>query len=246
MIKGVIAGNFDVLHPGYVDMFKEMRQHCDVLVVLLHEDPTLERPNKLKPVLSVAERVFMLKDLKLADDVITYKYEAVLYDLLKIGQFDIRFLGDDYINKPFTGDDLKIPIHYLNRAHGWSTTKFKTLVVNSLKEIDERPWGKYEVLLDAENVKVKRITVNPGQKLSYQYHHERREEWTVVQGNLTIIFDDDKVFIFPGESSHIPIGYKHRAWNQTDEPVIFIEVQTGTYFGEDDIVRIEDDYNRLD
>ena len=53
MIKGVIAGNFDVLHPGYVDMFKEMRQHCDVLVVLLHEDPTLERPNKLKPVLSV-------------------------------------------------------------------------------------------------------------------------------------------------------------------------------------------------
>ena len=98
MIKGVIAGNFDVLHPGYVDMFKEMRQHCDVLVVLLHEDPTLERPNKLKPVLSVAERVFMLKDLKLADDVITYKYEAVLYDLLKIGQFDIRFLGDDYIN----------------------------------------------------------------------------------------------------------------------------------------------------
>ena len=69
MIKGVIAGNFDVLHPGYVDMFKEMRQHCDVLVVLLHEDPTLERPNKLKPVLSVAERVFILKELKIADDV---------------------------------------------------------------------------------------------------------------------------------------------------------------------------------
>ena len=244
MIKGVIAGNFDVLHPGYVDMFKEMRQHCDVLVVLLHEDPTLERPNKLKPVLSVAERVFMLKDLKLADDVITYKYEAVLYDLLKIGQFDIRFLGDDYINKPFTGDDLKIPIHYLNRDHGWSTTKFKTLVANSLKEIDERPWGKYEVLLDAENVKVKRITVNPGQRLSYQYHHERREEWTVVKGNLTIIFDDDKVFRYPGESIHIPIGYKHRAWNETDEPVIFIEVQTGTYFGEDDIIRLEDDYAR--
>ena len=128
MKKGFIAGNFDVMHPGYVDMFKEMRQHCDTLIVLLHEDPSLERPNKLKPILSVAERVFMIKDLKLADDVITYKYEAVLYDLLKMGQFDVRFLGDDYIDKPFTGDDLKIPIHYLNRDHGWSTTKLKDLI----------------------------------------------------------------------------------------------------------------------
>ena len=132
MIKGVIAGNFDVMHPGYVDMFKEMRQHCDCLIVLLHEDPSLERPNKLKPVLSVAERIFMLKDLGLADDIITYKYEAILYDLLQMGQFDIRFLGDDYKGKPFTGDDLKIPIHYLNRDHGWSTTKFKKLIAVSV------------------------------------------------------------------------------------------------------------------
>ena len=246
MIKGVIAGNFDVIHPGYVDMFKEMRQHCDVLVVLLHEDPTLERPNKLKPVLSVAERVFMLKDLKLADDVITYKYEAVLYDLLKLGQFNIRFLGDDYINKPFTGDDLKIPIHYLNRDHGWSTTKFKTLVANSLKEIDERPWGKYEVLLDTDYCKVKRIYVKPGQKLSYQYHEHRKEFWTVVKGNLSIVLDDLKTFRKAGQSIRIPLGAKHRAWNETDEEVIFIEVQTGTYFGEDDIIRIEDDYGRED
>ena len=246
MIKGVIAGNFDVLHPGYVDMFKEMRQHCDVLVVLLHEDPTLERPNKLKPVLSVAERVFMLKDLKLADDVITYKYEAVLYDLLKIGQFDIRFLGDDYINKPFTGDDLKIPIHYLNRDHGWSTSKFKNRIADSLTSGCNKPWGKYEVLLDAENVKVKRITVNPGQRLSYQYHEKRREVWTVVEGMLTIVLEDEKLFRGKGQSVRIPLGAKHRAWNETDEEVIFIEVQTGTYFGEDDIVRLKDDYNRTD
>ena len=244
MIKGVIAGNFDVLHPGYVDMFKEMKRHCDCLVVLLHEDPSLERPDKLKPVLSVAERIFMLTDLGLADEIITYKYEAILYDLLQVGQFDIRFLGDDYKGKPFTGDDLKIPIHYLDRDHGWSTTKFKTLVANSLKEVDERPWGKYEVLLDADNVKVKRITVNPGQRLSYQYHNKRKEQWTIVEGNLTIVLDDEKVFRNKGESITIPLGAKHRAWNETDEPVIFIEVQTGTYFGEDDIIRLEDDYAR--
>ena len=243
-MKGVIAGNFDIIHPGYVYMFNEMREHCDNLIVLLHEDPSLERPEKLKPALSVSDRIDMLQGLGLCDDIVTYKYEAVLYDLLRIGSFDIRFLGDDYKDKPFTGDDLNIPIHYLSRDHNWSTTKFKTLISNSLKEVDERPWGKYEVLLDADNVKVKRITVNPGQRLSYQYHNKRKEQWTIVEGNLTIILDDEKVFRNKGESITIPLGAKHRAWNETDEPVIFIEVQTGTYFGEDDIIRIEDDYAR--
>lgn len=110
--------------------------------------------------------------------------------------------------------------------------------------IETRPWGTYEVLLDAENVKVKRIIVNPNQRLSYQYHHKRQEQWTVVDGELTIVLDDYKHTRMPGESIHIPLGAHHRAWNQTDKPVTFIEVQTGTYFGEDDIVRIEDDYLR--
>ena len=107
-----------------------------------------------------------------------------------------------------------------------------------------RPWGEYQILLDDPKVKVKRIRVKPGQRLSYQYHTKRREEWVVVEGNLTIIIDDDKVFRYPGESIHIPLGTKHRAWNEKDKDVIFIEVQTGEYFGEDDIVRIEDDYKR--
>ena len=120
-------------------------------------------------------------------------------------------------------------------------------VTGDLPEADGigmRPWGKYEVLLDADNVKVKRITVDPGQRLSYQYHDKRREQWTVVSGELTIILDGEKRFRCPGESIHIPLGAAHRAWNETDEPVVFIEVQTGTYFGEDDIVRLEDDYAR--
>ena len=113
-----------------------------------------------------------------------------------------------------------------------------------MDEVESRPWGMYEVLLDSDECKVKRITVAPGQKLSYQYHHKRQEQWTVIKGNLTIILDDDKVFRAPGESIKIPLGARHRAWNETDGIVQFIEVQTGTYFGEDDIVRIEDDYNR--
>ena len=109
---------------------------------------------------------------------------------------------------------------------------------------ETRPWGKFEVLLDAPDVKVKRITVNPGQRLSYQYHEKRREVWTVVKGMLTIVLEDEKLFRGKGQSIKIPLGDKHRAWNETESPVVFIEVQTGTYFGEDDIVRIEDDYAR--
>ena len=132
MVKGVIAGNFDVLHPGYIEMFKEMKENCTCLIVLLHTDPSIERPHKLRPILPSKERKEMLESIRYVDDVIRYTYEEQLLDLLKVGEFDIRFLGDDYINKPFTGDNLKIPIHYMSRDHGWSTTKFKRLIAESL------------------------------------------------------------------------------------------------------------------
>ena len=134
MLKGVIAGNFDVIHPGYIEMFKEMKKNCTVLIVLLNTDPSIERPSKLKPILSPDERKEVLESIKYVDDVIRYTYEEQLYDLLKIGEFDVRFLGEDYVGKPFTGDDLRIPIHYLDRSHGWSTTKFKKLIAESYKK----------------------------------------------------------------------------------------------------------------
>ena len=109
---------------------------------------------------------------------------------------------------------------------------------------ETRPWGKYEILLDTATCKVKKITVNPGQRLSYQYHQHRAEVWTVVEGMLTIILEGEKLIRGNGQSIRIPKRDKHRAWNETDQPVEFIEVQTGTYFGEDDITRIEDDYKR--
>ncbi len=132
MKKGVIAGAFDIIHPGYIKMFKEAKQHCDSLIVLLHTDPTIERPEKLKAILSVEDRKEILMSLKYVDDVVRYTYEEQLYDLLKTGEFDIRFLGDDYKDESFTGDNLRILIHYLNRDHGWSTTKFKKLIAQSI------------------------------------------------------------------------------------------------------------------
>ena len=133
MKKGVIAGNFDVMHPGYIKMFKEASAYCDCLIILLHTDPSIERSDKLKPILNVDERFEMLNEIKSICGVHIYTYEAQLLDLLSMGEFDIRFLGDDYKGKPFTGDNLSIKIHYLNRDHGWSTTKFKTLIAKSIK-----------------------------------------------------------------------------------------------------------------
>ena len=132
MVKGVIAGAFDVIHPGYIKMFKEAKQHCDSLIILLHTQPNIERPNKMPAILSTDERKEILESIRYVDSVIRYTYEEQLYDLLKMGEFDIRFLGDDYKDEPFTGDNLRILIHYLDRSHGWSSTKFKKLIAQSI------------------------------------------------------------------------------------------------------------------
>lgn len=129
---GVIAGNFDVIHPGYIKMFKECKERCERFVILLHTDPSIERPHKLKPILSVDERIEILESIKYITDVHTYTYETELVELLKGIKPDIRFLGDDYKGKTYTGYELNIPVHYLNRDHGWSTTKFKKLIAETV------------------------------------------------------------------------------------------------------------------
>ena len=107
-----------------------------------------------------------------------------------------------------------------------------------------RPWGSFENLLDEEYCKVKRIIVKPGQRLSYQYHYKRDECWVIVQGAATVTLDDKIHTFIEGDVVQIEYGTKHRVENKGDEDLIFIETQTGTYFGEDDIVRLEDDYGR--
>jgi|TARA_B100001079_G_C16200229_1_gene421155 glycerol-3-phosphate cytidylyltransferase len=131
-IIGVIAGNFDVLHPGYIFLFNECKRHCDHFLLLLHEDPSVERSEKLKPILNIEERKLILSSLRQIDEIITYKTELDLFKILQDKKIDIRFLGDDYKEKKFTGMELGIPIHFLDRSHGWSATKLKKLLVKNL------------------------------------------------------------------------------------------------------------------
>ena len=110
---------------------------------------------------------------------------------------------------------------------------------------EERPWGRFFVLHNEPKYKLKRIEVDPGGRLSYQYHNKRSEVWTIVEGVGTITLEGKVKEYSSGQTILIPQGVKHRIENKSAEKVVFIEVQTGSYFGEDDIVRIEDDYNRV-
>lgn len=110
---------------------------------------------------------------------------------------------------------------------------------------EERPWGWFEILLEDNNLKVKRILVRPKKRLSLQSHKHRSENWTIVQGEARITLDSDVDKYRKTESVFIPAGTKHRIENTGNEDVIFIEVQTGSYLGEDDITRYEDDFNRV-
>jgi mannose-6-phosphate isomerase-like protein (cupin superfamily) len=109
---------------------------------------------------------------------------------------------------------------------------------------EERPWGAWYVLAEGRGYKVKRIEVRPGARLSYQTHAHRAEHWTVVEGTATCVVDGETTEVGTGSSLDVACGAAHRLANLHDDDLVVIEVQNGDYLGEDDIVRIEDDYGR--
>jgi mannose-6-phosphate isomerase len=113
-----------------------------------------------------------------------------------------------------------------------------------MKREDHRPWGFFEILADKPDHKVKRITVYPEQRLSYQRHFRRSEHWYVVSGRAVATKDGQEIDLASAQALDVPVGSWHRIQNPGAEPLVFIEVQTGEYFGEDDIERAQDDYGR--
>ena len=113
-----------------------------------------------------------------------------------------------------------------------------------MREFDRRPWGSYTVLEEAPTFKVKRIEVLPGKRLSYQKHSQRAEHWFVVTGTATVTIDDVEHTLRPGDHIDIPMTAWHRIENPGNDDLVFVEVQHGSYFGEDDIERRSDDYGR--
>jgi mannose-6-phosphate isomerase len=117
-------------------------------------------------------------------------------------------------------------------------------VYKAVADESVRPWGHYNILFESDDCKVKQIKVYPGGKLSYQYHFKRNEVWAVVSGTGIFTLDGINTICGPGDTLVIPTLAKHMIENTGKEPLVFIEVQRGSYFGEDDIVRLKDIYGR--
>lgn len=128
MSIGLTAGSFDLLHPGYIRMFAAAKQGCDHLIVALQGDPTLDRPEKCKPVQSLNDRIEILSALKYVDQIVTYNTEVELLQLLKNTHHDFRVLGTDYEDKNYTGKELGVPVLWVKRDHDYSTTALKEAV----------------------------------------------------------------------------------------------------------------------
>ena len=136
-VVGFTAGNFDILHPGYIYTFEEAKRHCEYFMVFLHQDPSETRYTKYKPVIPLYERYKVLMSCKYVDEVVTYSNEEELLKLIEFYKPDVRILGDDYIGKRFTGDHLPTKVIYTTRSHGWSTTKLKDLI--TIQTIKQNP-----------------------------------------------------------------------------------------------------------
>jgi glycerol-3-phosphate cytidylyltransferase len=139
---GFTAGNFDLLHPGYIYTFETAKEHCDYFMgdyfmVFLQKDPSETRFTKYKPVVPLYERYKTLMSIKYVDEVVCYQTEEELIQLMEFYKPDVRILGDDYIGKRCTGDHLPIDIIYTTRSHNWSTTKIKDLI--AIQTIKQNP-----------------------------------------------------------------------------------------------------------
>ena len=137
---GVTVGAFDLCHAGHILMFKDAKSRCDYFVVGLQSDPSIDRPEKHKPIMSIAERRIILSSIKYIDEIFEYDTEAQLYDILEKNKFgiDIRIIGEDWRGKPFTGYDLLFEIYFNSRDHGFSTTALRKRIYEAEKVLRER------------------------------------------------------------------------------------------------------------
>lgn len=110
---------------------------------------------------------------------------------------------------------------------------------------EQRPWGNYQVLFSEPGMQVKRVELNPGHRLSLQKHAQRAEHWTITSGEALATLNDKEITLKRGQTLYVPIGAVHRIANSGKSPLVFVEVQLGDYLGEDDIVRLADDFGRV-
>jgi cytidyltransferase-like protein len=260
----LLTGGFDPLHSGHIAYINEATRSCKHLTIGLNSDAWLKRKkgayfmpfNERKEVLSNLKAVNLVIDFDDSDNSST---NAIYKSLQLVDKVIFANGGDrNKSNIPeyeVFKDNLNVEFSY---EIGGSRKKNSSSLIlenylgyisssnNKKNEFykEDKPWGYYEILLSEDGYKLKRITVRPNQRISLQFHNMRSEHWIVAEGKALITIDKDNFICSSNEYVYIPTKSKHRIENIADNDLVFIELCFGAYLEEDDIVRIDDDYNR--
>jgi cytidyltransferase-like protein len=251
----LVTGGFDPIHSGHIAYLKDAKKLGDKLIVGVNSDQWLVQ-KKGSPFLPIEERIEIVSNLSVVDKAIEFTD-----DELNSASGAIQKVIDQYPDNKIIfangGDRTSDNIPEMEKFKNNKNVEFKFGVGGDFKKNSSswilknwngtkemRPWGWFRVIDDSDDHKVKEIQVNPKSRLSLQSHSKRSEVWTVIKGEALVTIDSETFLLKKNESAFIPAESTHRLENQLEKPLSIIEIQTGSYFGEDDIKRYEDDYNR--
>ena len=251
----LVTGGFDPIHSGHIAYFKSAKKLGDKLIVGLNSDKWLVQ-KKGSAFLPINERIEIVSNLSVVDETIEFEDDeynsasnAITAVVEKYPSHKIIFANGGDRNAENI-PEMKIHgenpnIHFEFSVGGnFKKNSSSWILTNWHGPKEQRPWGWYRIIDDSEDHKVKEIQVNSKSRLSLQSHSKRSEVWVVIKGEATVTVDENVSTLKVNDSVYIPTGSKHRLENKLNEPLHIIEIQTGSYFGEDDIQRYEDDYSR--
>jgi glycerol-3-phosphate cytidylyltransferase len=228
---GFVAGCMDLFHAGHVLLLKECKENCDHLIVYLQTDPTLDRPTKNIPVQTMEERRIQLEGCKYVDEIIEYDTEKSLLSKMEYlvnnrkenGKEVVRFLGEDYKGKEFTGDHLEIPIHYTDRSHTYSSSELRSRVIHaknrvSIHDIKGMVMKDDETYRLVDNTSLSNLTVSTtelhaGKSTRGHKHDGLDEVYIILKGKGIIELDGVKLEIKSDDVILINEGVFHRLHN---------------------------------
>ena len=227
MKTGFTCSSFDLLHAGHVAMLKESKENCDRLIVGLNVNP---HKNGRYPVQNVVERYAQLSAVKYVDEIIPYNSEKELLDLLMLYRIDVRFIGEDYKDKSFTGDDIPMDVFYNARQHNFSSSGLKKSVVENqaTKTLEGKVVKDNDTYTIIDNTDLNALTVSttvlkPSQETSGHSHDGIEEVYTFLSGHGRMIIGDEEHIAETGKTFIIPDGEFHKVYNNSgDEDLMFI------------------------
>ena len=251
----LVTGGFDPIHSGHIEYFKSAKKLGDKLIVGVNSDKWLVQ-KKGSTFLPLNERIEIVSNLSVVDETIEFEDDEYTSAANSIAGVVEKYPEHKIIvanggdrnseNIPemkMHGDDPNVHFEF-SVGGNFKKNSSSWILKNWHGPKEQRPWGCYRVIDGSEDHKVKEIQVKSKSRLSLQSHSQRSEVWVVIKGEATVTVDENVSTLKVNDSVYIPTGSKHRLENKLNEPLHIIEIQTGSYFGEDDIQRYEDDYSR--